>query len=409
MNNDSPTSITPSLNGTVSQSLQRFFSYMQNTFTQNTFIKLTLSKCTLEQSTMRNIYAKPVTIKGKDMISFVYRHTNKDVTQNYTPLEALALLQQLLGQDFLIANLFALTGDVQVEIKPDNKVVYRQTKPVFKELANTAHDRDKKRFIYTLDNVYLKELGITNTKGLVVKGMNDKYKQINKYIEIIDSLLKKHTFADNTFYVADMGAGKGYLTFALYDYLTTQLKLTVDLLGIECRPELVEQGNLIAQKAKFERLHFEAKTIENAYLPQLNMLIALHACDTATDQAIFRGISAGAQYIVVAPCCHHELRSQLRCQAELAPMLQHGIIAERQSEMLTDTLRALVLEASGYRTKVFEFVSTEHTPKNLMITASRYAQPKPAQQQEARQQIATLCEYFGIKSQYLLQLLGWQV
>ena len=164
-----------------------------------------------------------------------------------------------------------------------------------------------------------------------------------------------------------MGSGKGYLTFALYDYLTNTLNLSPRVTGVELRTELVEKCNAIAAKAGFGNLSFVTGSIDSAELPAVDMLIALHACDTATDQAIYRGIKAGAKVIICAPCCHKQIRKQINPSNELKSITRFGILEERQAEMLTDAIRALVLEAFGYKTKVFEFISTEHTPKNVLI------------------------------------------
>jgi hypothetical protein len=170
-----------------------------------------------------------------------------------------------------------------------------------------------------------------------------------------------------------MGSGKGYLSFALFDYLQNTLKLPVKLTGVEFRQDLVDLCNKIAKESKFSNLQFVQDTIENYKSDKkIDVLIALHACDTATDDAIHKGISHNAELIITAPCCHKQIRKEMtRCTAnkELSSLLSHGIFIERQAEMVTDNLRALYLEKANYSTKVFEFIATEHTPKNILITA----------------------------------------
>jgi len=170
--------------------------------------------------------------------------------------------------------------------------------------------------------------------------------------------------------VADMGSGKGYLTFALYDYLTNSLGMNTEITGVEYRHDLVNLCNDISEKSAFTQLKFTQSTIEDFDPKNTNILIALHACDTATDDAIAKGIEAEADLIVVAPCCHKQIRREMeksKAQNDLQFLTQHGIFMERQAEMVTDGIRALVLEYFGYSTKVFEFISDTHTPKNAMI------------------------------------------
>ena len=205
-----------------------------------------------------------------------------------------------------------------------------------------------------------------------------------------------------------MGAGKGYLDFALYDYLATIAKRPVGVVGVELREQLVADGNATASASGFDGLSFQAGTILDFDATGADAVIALHACDTATDDAIFKGISAGAALIAVAPCCHKQIRRQMEAGepgALLGPMLRHGIFLERQAEMVTDTLRALLLELNGYRTKVFEFVSDAHTPKNNLIVAEKDG--RAGRDREAvLQQIAELKALFGIEQHYLEGLLA---
>ena len=205
-----------------------------------------------------------------------------------------------------------------------------------------------------------------------------------------------------------MGAGKGYLDFALYDYLATVAKQPVRIVGVEMRAQLVNDGNAIAKASGFAGLSFQAGTIAEFDASGVDAVIALHACDTATDDAIFKGISAGASLIAVAPCCHKQIRRQMeagQADARLEPMLRHGIFLERQAEMVTDTLRALLLELNGYRTKVFEFVSDAHTPKNNLIVAEKDGRAG-CDRETVLRQIAELKTMFGIEKHYLEGLLG---
>jgi hypothetical protein len=244
--------------------------------------------------------------------------------------------------------------------------------------------------------------------------MADKYAQINRYLEIFSHLARDCGWTGETaggeLVIADMGCGKAYLTFGLWHLFARVWKRPVRVIGVEVREELVASTKALAGKIGAQGLEFVAGTIESAPLPNVDALIALHACDTATDDAIRRGIELGAQLIVVAPCCHKELRPQLaaarrepRPPTPLDPVLEHGLMAERMAEWATDALRALFLEWAGYRPKMIEFVSTEHTPKNLMIAAVRHG--KPFTSRIARVQVAQFKEFFGINHHALDSLL----
>ena len=207
--------------------------------------------------------------------------------------------------------------------------------------------------------------------------------------------------------LVDMGCGKGYLTFAAYDLLRRAGWAELTVRGIEARSGLVELCHRSARECGFSGLQFEAGTIESTSLDRVDVLVALHACDTATDDAIAKGVQAGAALILVAPCCHKELRPQLRPPPVLAETLKHGILRERQAEFVTDALRAALLEWAGYDTKVFEFISTEHTAKNLMIAAVKRRNPTRPEEEAAR--VRDLAAFYGINSQRLASQMGFDL
>lgn len=198
-----------------------------------------------------------------------------------------------------------------------------------------------------------------------------------------------------------MGSGKGYLTFALYDFLWRIKKLDVRVTGIELRQGLVDFCNEKAKKCGFEKLQFINQRIEEYDDKHIDVLIALHACDTATDDALAKAIAAKSNLIVCAPCCHKQVRQQVKGKAQESPLLKYGIFQERQFEMVTDTIRALILEQHGYQSKVFEFVSNEHTRKNIMLIGAKSKQTDPDQ---AKEKIKELKKEYHIDFQYLEQL-----
>jgi len=201
-----------------------------------------------------------------------------------------------------------------------------------------------------------------------------------------------------------MGSGKGYLTFATYDYFKNTRGIDVKVIGVDTKEQLVGLGNDIAKASEFNNLQFVHGSIGDYDLQDVDILIALHACNTATDDAIFQGIKVSAALIVAAPCCHQEIRPQIKSPEMFRGILRHGVMLEREAETLTDGIRALLLEKSGYSTKLFEFVSTEHTPKNNMIVGTRHE--KAVDTENLNKQIQSIKDFYGIKEQRLENLLS---
>ncbi len=264
-----------------------------------------------------------------------------------------------------------------------------------------GHDREKAHLI-PADTPWLHALGVTNEHGRPREGQAAKFRQINKFVELLVPLLAEAGLdGDGPLTVTDMGCGKGYLTFAA----ATLLGARASVRGIESRPELVALCNEVAQQHGLSaRLVFTAGAISENPLPATDVLIALHACDTATDDALAQGIAGAAKLILVAPCCHKEIRGQLTAPPVLKDALRHGIFQERQAEFVTDALRAALLEWAGYDTKVFEFISTEHTAKNLMIAAVK-ARPRGHSADAAAERVRDLARAYGVRSQALARQL----
>jgi hypothetical protein len=379
-----------------------FIGEIKEAIGNNTFVKLTLGKRAKKAPDLRNIYIRPVVIKDNLKLSFTYRYTSKDDVRNYTIEEGIQKIDEFLCKKFLSGHLFTIEKDVEIIFSHKLIPALKESRPTFSELPSSEHDREKLRFIRTKDNIYLRELGIVNAEGVVKAGMHDKFRQINKYIEIFGSLLKHAHLGDNIS-VVDMGSGKGYLTFALYDYLSNTMKRKVKVLGIEQRQVLVDFCNKVAEKAGFGNLVFEQGNIADASLEKTDVLIALHACDTATDDAIYKGIKADASLILCAPCCHKQIRKQITQGKTDNPVIKFGILKERQAEIITDTIRALLLAACGYKTNIIEFISTEHTSKNIMIAGVKGK--GKIDHKKISSQIDKLKSQYGIEYHYLERLL----
>ena len=370
-------------------SRERFVEKLTQSLQNQSFIKITLSK-PKGNDDLKNIYGRLVEIKKQARLSLTFRYKTRDEVKNYDFTEGSLFIAEQLGTPFLNADLWTTEADFSLQMSKNGEGKMSEKKP-----SNTGgsiltqHNNEKTR---RLDprQPYFHALEITDAKGVVTPTGQKKFRQIDKYIEIIESLVRE-TELPNDPIIVDMGSGKGYLTFALYDFLKNNLQKDPSVFGIELRPKLVEFCNNLSKKCNFDKLSFVAQDINTFETNRLDMLIALHACDTATDIAIAKGIKSEAKIIVVAPCCHKQLRKELNVSNEMQPILRHGIMEERQAELLTDGIRALLMEAHGYRTKVFEFISTEHTPKNVMIVGIK-SKPK----KEALAQVEAIKKHYGI-------------
>ncbi len=373
---------------------------------KGTFVKLILSKRVLKNQELNKIVVRYVKLQDRPNLQFVYKYTRQDITKNFTVEEAANMLNEIIGNNFL--NVILYTTQEDWEIKCNNKGVPKlfKHKPSFSEASDGSHNKVKQRLIETKDNVYLKSLGIIDQKGEIIPSMSAKFRQVERFVEIIDSL--SDSIADcNPLKIADMGCGKGYLTFAVYDYFCNVKEKIVDMTGLDTQETLVKFCNNTAQKALFQGLKFKCGNINDYKEDNLDMLIALHACDTATDDALYLGMKANSKVIVVAPCCHKQIRNQMKISENnvLYPALQYGILLERQAELITDSLRALILNKYGYKTKIFEFVEYDNTSKNIIITAEKDKELSKEEQDKIQKQIDALKNKFGIKYHYLEQLI----
>ena len=382
---------------------QQFIHACLQAITQQQLERIILSQYQGALENLEKMTLRVIELHNGTHLSCLYRYKTQDVTKNYTLDQAEQLLTDLVN-DVKQANLFTHAGETQLK-KNKKKAILTQSKakPVLKAQAQ-SHDRTKHRFV-DQDSAFLQHLGITDAKGQVIPSMARKWKQINKFVEIFAGALEQ---IDTTqaLHVVDFGAGKGYLTTALYDYTAKHFQTPV-VTGVELNPKMVEFCQNVATQSGFSQLGFFQGDVRTYAPEKLDVMIALHACDVATDFAIHSGIRLGAKVIMCAPCCHKELRPQLQSPQVLQPMLQFGIHAGQQAEMLTDTIRALLLKAYGYETKVFEFVALEHTSKNKMILATKrqdFDQPD----QEVLAQIKALKTMYGIHKHSLELLLNDQ-
>jgi len=343
---------------------EKWINAIKESLGNGDFVKLTLSK-PAGTSGLLNAYARIALIKNAPMLSITYHYAARDEVRNFGYEEGLVAITEMLGRDFKIGTLFTRHHGLTLRISKKGKMNLSGTETISTPMPGLQHDRQKEKRISS-DARYLMLLGIADRSGAIIPRMADKYKQINKYLEVMEGLVQGAKLPD-PIQVVDMGAGKGYLTFSLYDYLKNKLNKNVTMVGVEQRQELVDECNRVARECGFGQLHFECSSIQGYPLDKVDVLIALHACDTATDDAIAKGIGANAELIVCAPCCHKQVRQQLKGKVHDNPVLKYGIFKEREFEMVTDTIRALVLERNNYKSNIFEFISSEHTGKNTML------------------------------------------
>jgi 2-polyprenyl-3-methyl-5-hydroxy-6-metoxy-1,4-benzoquinol methylase len=385
----------------------RFIALLRQSWSSETFVKLALGNYSGSEEQLKNCYIKKVIIKNEAAISFTLRYKTKDIVKNFSIAEAEQKIELLLTDGFKIATLFTTEADYIFEELLNKKCRIRKQNPSTKGEVTHSHDRVKNRAISTENKAYLHALQITDEKGQVYKAAQDKYKQINHFVELLQPLIKE--IPDKpTLKVMDMGSGKGYLTFALYDYLTSVLHQNAEVKGVEQRIDLVDFCNKVATENQLTGLSFAQGAIADMDCSGQDILIALHACDTATDDAIFQGIKANSDLIVVAPCCHKQIRKQMeakKAENALAFITRHGLFLERQAEMITDSIRALLLAYYGYKIKVIDFIADTHTPKNVMLIGIKGV-THPEKQAEILQQIKKAKAFFGINFHYLEQKLG---
>jgi hypothetical protein len=369
-----------------------------------TFIKLTLGKFRGEGEPGKAV-ATLVALKDIPHLKLVTSFARKDDTKTFSINDGINHIKSEIGETYLSATLFAADRDVTLTYSRKREPHLTSGKPTLNASAPAAHDRAKS-YLVPPDRPYLKALQVSDADGRVKPTMQGKYRQICRFIEIFDGLLKEsdRSAAKGPLSILDIGSGKGYLTFALYDHLTTTLGLDCRMTGIEVRGDLVNLCNDLARTLKFSGLSFDAAEAGEKRAAA-DVVIALHACDTATDDAMALGIGANAKMILAAPCCQHELAPQISgTNAGLDGIIKYPLLKQRQADLITDAARALLLEASGYKVKVIEFVSTEHTAKNILIAATKSGS---VNRDRAKRQYQELKRATGFETHHLVaQLKG---
>ena len=262
------------------------------------------------------------------------------------------------------------TNSFDLKISKKGKVFLGKKKGDNLKLVNKSHNKEKNYILKEGMQIQpLIDLGVFTKEGKVVKSMYDKYKQINRFVEIIDDEIKKNDYKELT--ILDFGCGKSYLTFVLYYYFVEIKKINVKMIGLDLKKDVINKCNDIAKRYGYDNLTFELGDINGfKYNNKVDMVITLHACDTATDYALYNAIKWNSKMIFSVPCCQHELNAQMKSDS-LSILTKYGIVKERVAALMTDASRANLLEVVGYKTQLLEFIDISHSPKNILIRASK--------------------------------------
>lgn len=356
---------------------------------------------------------RPVRIKGELLFQETLYRGTQVFHHNYEKEEMTKRIQELMNGQFGQAQLMAVRQDASVLVSRKGKITIKIKNNITGSNADTtggwadmpgsgtadkaaesrlAHNRTKHYILEEGHPVdFLVELGVQTPEGKVTKARYDKFRQINRYLEFIEDVLEELP-KDRTIRIIDFGCGKSYLTFAMYYYLHELEKRDIQVTGLDLKEDVIDHCNRIARQCGYEKLHFEKGDI-STYVgaDRVDMVVSLHACDTATDYALEKAVKWGARVIMAVPCCQHEVNRQIKC-SQLKPVLKYGLLKERLSALVTDAVRANLLEQQGYDTQILEFIDMEHTPKNLLIRAVKRNDMRPRRAGE----LADLQELLGI-------------
>ena len=347
-----------------------------------------------------------VQIEKKEKHFQIAEYSDKQVFhKNVDEEELIYFCIEELGVNFLQLNAWMLRGEASLKLTKKRKLLFDIKKADNSALADEVRDNNrKKNYILEEGRVIepLIDMGIFTKEGKIVSSMYDKFKQINRFIEIIDDELKKKIITHLN--IIDFGCGKSYLTFIVYYYLTEIKKIKVNMIGLDLKEDVIRKCNKAAKKYGYENLSFELGDINGYSAPfKVDMVITLHACDMATDFALYNAINWGANYIFSVPCCQHELNSQIKSET-FSLMTRYGIIKERFSALVTDAIRGNLLEYMGYNVNLLEFVDLSHTPKNILIRAVKNPNKAESVKLRAMDEVKRMMEEYGL-SQALYRMI----
>ncbi len=367
-------------------------SYIERIFESNVQ-KLVISKPASKQSEF-----KKITVNLMPKFYQIAKYTEKQVFhENITADKIAERCFEIMDGSFQQLNSWSDEKEAYITISKKGKIFYKEKKLSVASTcpAKVEHNR-KKQYLLPEGEIIepLVDMGIFTKEGKVVQSMYDKYKQINRFIEIIDDSIRQQNYKKLN--IIDFGCGKSYLTFIVYYYLTEIKKIDATIIGLDLKKDVIEKCNKASEKYGYKNLRFELGDINGYKCPfDVDMVITLHACDTATDFALYNAINWNAKMIFSVPCCQHELNSQIETD-NLSILTRYGIIQERFSALLTDSIRGNLLEYCGYKTQLLEFIDFAHTPKNILIRATLKQNPTKASKEKALCEVQKAIEEFNV-------------
>ncbi|MDU4889723.1 MAG: SAM-dependent methyltransferase [Clostridium sp.] len=334
-------------------------------------------------------------VQGNKEFYQIEKYTDKQVFHENISLDELKeKLMELVEGNY--KQLTAWSKDAVLDLKISKKgKIHLSKKKSDNKVTVSSHNKEKNYILKEgMDIQPLVDLGVFTKDGKIVNSKYDKYKQINRFIEIIDDEIKKNNYEELT--ILDFGCGKSYLTFVLYFYFVEIKNIKVKMIGLDLKEDVIKKCNDIAKRYNYENLHFELGDINGfKYNNKVDMVITLHACDTATDYALYNAVKWNAKMIFSVPCCQHEFNSQMNTE-DLSILTRYGIIQERVAALMTDAVRGNLLEAAGYKTQLLEFIDIAHSPKNILIRASK-GSTSEEKRKKAIVEVNNLIKEFNVK------------
>lgn len=369
---------------TDTEAIQRFFEILQRTLAERTLSGLTLSRLAANRAERPpRARIRPVTLQNDLHYQWSMQFERRETHENLTADEVLARVREQVGTDYRHAHLRTADGDCSLRFSRRGKAKLSRSR-VRRDAAADPHDR-KKRYLIPEGRPcpFLCEAGVMTGDGKVRAKAVAKFRQINRFLEFVNDVYDQLP-AEGTLNVVDFGCGMSYLTFAVHHLLAAIHKRDVRIVGLDRDAHVIERCCETTARLRLEGIEFRLGDIASHQAEDaVHLAISLHACDTATDDALAKAVQWQSAVILAAPCCQHELAAQLNCETLLL-LTRHGILKERVSALLTDALRACALEIVGYRTQVIEFIDLEHTPKNVLIRAVRRDHPSGREEEHRR-------------------------
>lgn len=363
-----------------------------NSIFENDIIKLVIS-----QPIDKDSEYKKITVSRMPKFYQLAKFTQKQVFHENIAFDKIASRCAELCDGF--QQVFARSADKEIHVKISSKgKLSVKEKALKRETVSAVNEHNRsKQYLLPEGSVIapLVDMGIFTKDGKVVQSMYDKYKQINRFIEIIDDSIRQQDYKKLN--IIDFGCGKSYLTFIVYYYLTEVKKIDATIIGLDLKKDVIEKCNIAAEKYGYKNLRFELGDINGYNCPfDVDMVITLHACDTATDFALYNAINWGAKMIFSVPCCQHELNGQMKAE-NLSILNRYGIVQERFAALLTDSIRGNLLEYCGYKTQIMEFIDLAHTPKNLLIRAVKKQSESKKSKEKVLTEIETAIKEFNVQ------------